>query len=67
MSAGPSIAKCLPGADLTHERSHAVKLVSNSLVEVAKARARGYLRPEDFITVISLIAGKSDLRLSHTK
>jgi len=44
-----------------------VKLVSNSLVEVAKARARGYLRPEDFITVISLIAGKSDLRLSHTK
>jgi transposase len=39
----------------------------NSLVQAAKARARGYRNSENFITIIYLVAGKLDLRFANTK
>jgi transposase len=39
----------------------------NSLVQAAKARARGYRSVQNFMTMIYLLAGKLDLGLAHTK
>jgi transposase len=35
----------------------------NSLVQAAKARARGYRSPENFITMAYLVCGKLNFRL----
>jgi len=39
----------------------------NSLIQAAKAKARGYRSVRNFITITYLIAGKLDLRLTHTQ
>lgn len=39
----------------------------NSLVQAARARARGYRSTRNFITMVYLIAGKLDLQPTHTK
>ena len=52
---------------LSNDLTTAVMEGINSLVQAAKARARGYRNPENFITIIYLIAGKLDLRFAHTK
>lgn len=39
----------------------------NSLVQAARAKARGYRNVENFITIIYLIAGKLDFQFTHTK
>jgi transposase len=39
----------------------------NSLIQAAKAKARGYRSTKNLITMVYLIAGKLDLRLTHTK
>jgi len=38
----------------------------NSLIQAAKAKARGYRSTKNLITMVYLIAGKLDLRLTHT-
>jgi transposase len=38
----------------------------NSLIQAAKAKARGYRSVRNLITVVYLIAGKLDIRVSHT-
>lgn len=52
---------------LSNDLTTAVMEGINSLVQAAKARARGYRNPENFITIIYLIAGRLDLRFAHTK
>lgn len=52
---------------LSNDLTTAVMEGINSLVQAAKARARGYRNSENFITIIYLIAGKLDLRFAHTK
>lgn len=52
---------------LSNDLTTAVMEGINSLVQAAKARARGYRNPDNFITIIYLIAGKLDLRFAHTK
>jgi transposase len=37
----------------------------SSLIQAAKAKARGYRSTKNLITIIYLIAGKLDLRLTH--
>lgn len=39
----------------------------NSLVQAAKAKARGYRNVENFITVIYLVAGRLDFQFTHTE
>jgi transposase len=39
----------------------------NSLIQAAKAKARGYRTTRNFITMVYLIAGKLDLALTHTQ
>ena len=38
----------------------------NSLIQAAKAKARGYRSTKNLVTMVYLIAGKLDLRLTHT-
>jgi len=52
---------------LSNDLTTAVMEGINSLVQAAKARARGYRNIEYFKTIIYLIAGKLDLRFAHTK
>ena len=52
---------------LSNDLTTAVMEGINSLVQAAKARARGYRSVDNFITIIYLIAGKLDLRFAHTK
>lgn len=52
---------------LSNDLTTAVMEGINSLVQAAKARARGYRNADNFITIIYLIAGKLDLRFAHTK
>ena len=52
---------------LTNDLTTAVMEGINSLVQAARAGARGYRNVHTFITVIYLIAGKLDLRFAHTK
>lgn len=52
---------------LSNDFTTAVMEGINSLVQAAKARARGYRNAENFIVIIYLIAGKLDLRFAHTK
>jgi transposase len=52
---------------LSNDLTTAVMEGINSLVQAAKARARGYRNVHNFITIIYLIAGKLDLRFAHTK
>ena len=52
---------------LSNDLTTAVMEGINSLVQAAKARARGYRNVDNFITIIYLIAGKLDLRFAHTK
>ena len=52
---------------LKNDLTTAVMEGINSLVQAARARARGYRNPENFITMIYLIAGKLDLTFAHTK
>jgi transposase len=39
----------------------------NSLIQAAKAKARGYRSTKNLITIVYLIAGKLDLSVTHTK
>ena len=39
----------------------------NSLIQAAKAKARGYRSTRNLITIVYLIAGKLDLSVTHTK
>jgi transposase len=39
----------------------------NSLIQAAKAKARGYRSSKNFITMVYLIAGQLDFQLTHTK
>lgn len=39
----------------------------NSLIQAAKARARGYRTTKNFITMAYLVCGKLDLQLAHSK
>ena len=52
---------------LSNDLTTAVMEGINSLVQAARARARGYRNPDNFITIIYLIVGKLDLRFAHTK
>lgn len=52
---------------LSNDLTTAVMEGINSLVQAAKARARGYRNIDNFITIIYLIAGRLDLRFAHTK
>ncbi len=38
----------------------------NSLIQAAKAKARGYRSVRNLITIVYLIAGKLDLSVTHT-
>jgi len=38
----------------------------NSLVQAAKAKARGYRTVRNLITMVYLIAGRLDIRVTHT-
>ena len=39
----------------------------NSLIQAAKAKARGYRSDRNFITIVYLIAGKLNLCVTHTQ
>lgn len=52
---------------LSNDLTTAVMEGINSLVQAAKARARGYRNIDNFKTIIYLIAGRLDLRFAHTK
>jgi transposase len=39
----------------------------NSLMQAAKGKGRGYRATENLITMVYPLAGKRDLRLTHTK
>lgn len=69
MKAAQPIRKNVPSIlrVLTNDLTTAVMEGINSLVQAAKARARGYRNVDNFITIIYLIAGKLDLRFAHTK
>jgi transposase len=39
----------------------------NSLIQAAKAKARGYRSTRNLITIVYLIAGKLNLSITHTR
>ncbi|MBU1744460.1 MAG: transposase [Proteobacteria bacterium] len=64
------VEKHFPEAQLTFDKFHVLTINNgilegiNSLIQAAKAKARGYRITKNLITMIYLIGGKLEFRLS---